>query len=130
MVAKRFIFIYSFNYLSIWLFIYLFVYLFIYLFICLTGEKKSIGIFQEQLPKRVRHLHETSLLKRLSHPRKSNNNNSQNHFTFSFKNCFQCLSFRIEQNSNSIKHTHSNAKLCCCPGASDIDRNNIPIYEC
>ena len=35
MVAKRLIFIYSFNYLSIWLFIYLFIYLFVYLFIYL-----------------------------------------------------------------------------------------------
>ena len=44
--------------------------------------------------------------------------NFQNRFAFSFENCFQHFSFRIEDNSNSVEHIHSNAKLCCCSNES------------
>ena len=94
-------------------------YLFIYLFFWLERKKLNTCFIY------TKHLR----LKRLTPKKNKNNNTSQNRFTFSFKNCFQRLSFWIEHNSNLIEHIHSNAKQCCYPDESGRNRNNIPIYE-
>ena len=88
------------------------VFLFIYLFIFLRGQKNV---------NQYLHIHYASIY---------SISNQYKGFNFLFKNCFQCLSFQIKHNSNSIEQILSNPKLCCCSDKLGRNRSNIHIYEC